>query len=77
MDPPQPVGVFGVQVIGTIFFTILQRKVLTPNDFPNTDAVKERILRFEQHYNVMAEPFHWTFTRDKLNDLERRLNLAA
>ena len=60
-----------------IFFSILQRKVLTPNDFPNTDAVKERILRFEQHYNVMAEPFHWTFTRDKLNDLERRLNLAA
>jgi hypothetical protein len=60
-----------------IFFSILQRKVLTPNDFPHTDAVKERILRFEQHYNAAAEPFHWTFTRDKLNDLERRLNLAA
>jgi len=60
-----------------IFFSILQRKALTPNDFPNTDAVKERILRFEQHYNATAEPFHWTFTRDKLNDFVRRLNLAA
>ena len=40
-----------------IFFSILQRKVLTPNDFPDTEAVKERILRFEQRYNATAQPF--------------------
>jgi len=60
-----------------MFFSILQRKALTPNDWPNTDAVKERILRFEQPYNATAEPFQWTFTRDKPNDFVRGLNLAA
>ena len=60
-----------------IFFSILQRKVLTPNDFPDTDAVTERILRFEQHYNATAQPFQWTFTRDRLNDFIRRFDVAA
>jgi transposase len=60
-----------------IFFSILQRKLLTPNDFSDTDAVRECILRFEARYNATARPFHWTFTRDKLNDLLQRLDLAA
>jgi len=60
-----------------IFFSILQRKALTPNDFPNTQALAERILRFECHYNDRARPFQWTFTRDKLEDFMRRCGLAA
>jgi len=60
-----------------IFFSILQRKALTPNDFPNTDAVADRILGFEERYNARAKPFQWRFTRDKLNDFIRRLDLAA
>lgn len=60
-----------------IFFSILQRKVLTPNDFPDTDTVTERILRFERHYNATAQPFQWTFTRDKLNDFIRHFDMAA
>lgn len=60
-----------------IFFSILQRKGLTPNDFANTDAVKDRILGFQERYNAKAKPFQWRFTREKLNDFIRRLGLAA
>ena len=60
-----------------IFFSILQRKVLTPNDFQNIDAVKDRILGFQERYNAKAKPFKWRFTREKLNDFIRRLDLAA
>jgi hypothetical protein len=60
-----------------IFFSILQRKALTPNNFSSTDALQECILGFEARYNAAAQPFNWTFTRDKLNDLIRRLDLAA
>lgn len=50
-----------------IFFSIVQRKVLTPNDFENLDQVRDRLSRFEQLYNTIAQPFGWNFTRDKLN----------
>jgi hypothetical protein len=60
-----------------IFFSILQRKVLTPNDLANTDALKDRILDFQERYNAKAKPFHWRFTREKLNEFIRRLDLVA
>ena len=53
-----------------IFFSIVQRKVLTPNDFPDLPAVEQRLLAFETLYNDTAVPFNWRFTRA---DLERRL----
>ncbi len=53
-----------------IFFSIVQRKVLTPNDFPDLAAVERRLLAFEALYNDTAVPFHWRFTRA---DLEARL----
>ncbi len=51
-----------------IFFSIVQRKVLTPNDFPNLAAVEARLLAFEALYNDTAVPFHWRFTRADLAD---------
>jgi hypothetical protein len=54
-----------------IYFSIVQRKVLTPNDFPSLAAVKQRLLAFQTHYEAMAEPFEWKFTR---HDLARLLN---
>lgn len=60
-----------------IFFSIVQRKVLTPNDFPNTEVLKDRVLGFEERYNAKAQPFKWTFTRQKLNDFVRGADLAA
>jgi hypothetical protein len=54
-----------------IHFSIVQRKVLTPNDFPTLAAVKQRLLAFQTRYEATAQPFAWKFTRD---DLARLLN---
>jgi hypothetical protein len=50
-----------------IYFSILQQKVLTPNDFPSLAAVAERLAQFERHYEAIAQPFEWRFTRQDLN----------
>lgn len=67
-----------------IYFSVLQRKVLTPNDFASTAEVEDRILRFQQHYAEVAQPFHWKFTRgdlyrlmDKLDNTQPAALLAA
>jgi hypothetical protein len=54
-----------------IYFSIVQRKVLTPNDFPTLAAVKQRLLAFQTRYEATAHPFAWKFTR---HDLARLLN---
>ena len=51
-----------------IYFSIVQRKALTPNDFPDLAAVEQRLLDFETRYNDTAVPFHWRFTRADLED---------
>jgi hypothetical protein len=53
-----------------IYFSIVQRKVLTPNDFASLAAVEVRLLAFQQHYEALARPFEWTFSR---HDLARLL----
>jgi hypothetical protein len=54
-----------------IFFSILQRKVLIPNDLTDLDALAERVLAFKARYN--ATPFAWTFTRTDLDRLLARI----
>jgi hypothetical protein len=56
-----------------IYFSIAQRKVLTPNDFSDLDQVEHRLAAFEQLYNQIAEPFARNFTREKLNAWLARL----
>ncbi|MDP2623901.1 MAG: transposase, partial [Actinomycetota bacterium] len=56
-----------------IYFSVLQRKVLTPNDFRNVEEVEARILGFQDRYQELAEPFEWKFTREDLVKLMRRL----
>ena len=56
-----------------IYHSIIQRKVLAPNDFENTAEVARTLNAFEHHYNQMAEPFAWNFTREKLAELLARL----
>ena len=67
-----------------IYFSILQRKALTPNDFADLEALAARIAAFENSYRQLAKPFDWTFTRAKLDallarlaDREPQLRLAA
>ena len=56
-----------------IYFSILQRKVLTPADAASLDELATRILAFQADYEVLAEPFEWKFTRADLSRLLGRL----
>jgi hypothetical protein len=55
------------------FFSILQRKVLTPNDYGDLAALARTLNEFERRWNEVAEPFEWNFTRDDLAKLLDRL----
>jgi hypothetical protein len=57
-----------------IYFSVLERKALTPNDFPSLQALARRILDFQRHYQSIARPFEWRFTRQDLAALPRRLD---
>jgi transposase len=52
------------------YFSILQRKVLTPNDLITLQDLEDRIIAFGKRYSTLGKPFAWTFTRQ---ELERRL----
>lgn len=56
-----------------IYFSVVQRKVITPNDFADLDVLAERLLAFQQRYERVAEPFAWKFTRHDLDRLLSRL----
>jgi DDE superfamily endonuclease len=56
-----------------IYFSIVQRKVLTPNDFDSLADVAKRLNEFEHLYNEITAPFGWNFTRQKLNTWLDRL----
>ena len=57
-----------------IYFSIVQRKVLSPNDFNDLDAITDRLSAFETRYNQTARPFKWKFTTTDLDDLLARLD---
>ncbi len=56
-----------------IYFSVIQRKVLTPNDFTDLDEVERRLADFERRYEQTATPFEWKFTRNDLAALMKRL----
>jgi hypothetical protein len=56
-----------------IYFSVVQRKVVSSNDFFDLAEIEGRLAAFEQRYNAVAEPFGWTFTRDDLNKLLLRI----
>jgi hypothetical protein len=60
-----------------IYFSIVQRKVLTPNDFPSLAAVEDRLLAFQTHYEAIAQPFEWTFTRRNLAALLNKISSSV
>ena len=57
-----------------LYFSIVQRKVLTPNDFLSLAQFEQRLLAFQKHYQQTASPFQWTFTRKDLNNLLTKLS---
>ncbi len=56
-----------------IYFSILQRKVLSPADAMSLDELAARILAFQADYEDLARPFEWKFTRADLTRLLERL----
>ena len=57
-----------------IYFSVVQRKALQPNDFADLDALEQHLLAFARRYEQIATPFEWKFTR---RDLERQLAQLA
>ena len=49
-----------------IYFSIIQRKVLTPNDCADLEAIRLRLALYEELSNQRPTPFQWTFDRTKL-----------
>jgi hypothetical protein len=56
-----------------IYFSVVQRKVITPNDFHSLEEVQTRLLKFQDYYQQIATPFEWKFTKADLNDLLDRI----
>jgi len=57
-----------------IYFSIVQRKVVSPNEFTDLNQVRERLEAFEDRYNATAQPFQWKFTTSDLDELLARLD---
>jgi transposase len=57
-----------------IYFSVVQRKALTPNDFTGLNQIRDRLAAFETRYNAIAKPFTRKFTRADLNTLLRRID---
>jgi DDE superfamily endonuclease len=57
-----------------VYFSIIQRKVVSPNEFTSLDQVEQRLAEFEQRYNATARPFQWKFTPANLDDLLTRID---
>ncbi len=56
-----------------IYFSVVQRKVLTPNDFKSLGELEDRLLRFHDRYQQIAAPFPWLFKRQDLTALIERI----
>ena len=58
-----------------IYFSVVQRTVLTPNDFHDLHEVETRLLAFQTRYEKTAKPFEWEFTREDLRRLLAKLSI--
>jgi len=56
-----------------IYFSVIQKKVVTPNDFASLGQLSATLLGFVERYNQTAGPFEWRFTKSGLDLLLKRL----
>jgi transposase len=57
-----------------IFFSVIQKKVISPNDFASLDHLGRTLLAFTARYNQTARPFTWKYTAADLKNLLRRIS---
>ena len=46
-----------------VYFSIVQRKLLTPSDFESLADLKRNVMAFQARYQRAAKPFKWTFAQ--------------
>src|SRR5690349_5333710 len=56
-----------------VYFSVVQRKLLTPSDFKSLADLKRNVMAFQARYQRAAKPFKWTFTRRDLHALLAKL----
>jgi transposase len=56
-----------------VYFSVVQRKVVTPNDFYDLTDVENRLTAFQDLYNLAARPFNWKYTKNDLTALLARI----
>jgi transposase len=57
-----------------VIFSVIQKKVLTPGDFPGLGTLSYTLLAFVNRYNRTARPFNWKFTASDLAALLHRIS---
>jgi transposase len=57
-----------------IFFSIIQKKVVSPNDFASTGQLSATLLAFINRHNKTARPFSWKFTAADLAGMLERIS---
>ena len=57
-----------------IFFSIIQKKVVSPNDFASTAQLSATLLAFIDRHNKTARPFNWKFTAGDLAGMLKRIS---
>jgi hypothetical protein len=60
-----------------IYFSVVQRSVLTPNDFQDLHEVENRLLSFQMYYEKTAKPFEWKFSREDLKRLLAKILITV
>jgi hypothetical protein len=56
-----------------IYFSVVQRKVLMPNDYPDLLTLRRALMEFQSYYESVARPFEWKFTRQDLAEILAKL----
>jgi hypothetical protein len=67
-----PVHASGLNQV-EIYFSIVQRKVLTPNDFADLEGIRLRLAFYEDLSNQSPTPLQWRVDRTKLMTLLAKL----
>jgi len=57
-----------------MYFSIVQKKVVSPNDFASTSQLAATLMAFTGRYNQTAQPFNWKFTAADLAQLLQRIS---
>lgn len=60
-----------------IYFSILQRKALTPNYFSSLNDLASTIMEFQKRYEQAAKPFEWKFTKENLEKMINKLTTES